>query len=202
MKLGVLGGTFDPIHVGHLVLAEEVRVRLGLDEVLFVPAGNPWFKADVPITAAGHRLRMVRLAIAGKPHFKLSTMEVERPGRSYTVDTMAELRGTLASGDELFFILGWDNLRGLPRWREPERLITLCRLVAVPRVGEQAPDLNTLEASIPGLSKRVIMLDKPQIAVSASEVRERAAGGLPIEHLVPQAVEGYIREQGLYRGKR
>lgn len=198
MKLGVLGGTFDPIHIGHLVLAEEVRVRLGLDEVLFVPAGNPWFKADVPITAVEHRLRMVRLAIKDKPHFKLSTMEVERPGRAYTVDTMAELRGTLDSGGELFFILGWDNLRGLPRWREPERLITLCRLVAVPRVGEQAPDQNTLETAIPGLSKRVIMLDKPQIAVSASLVRERVAAGRSISHLVPQAVERYIGEHKLY----
>ncbi len=202
MKIGVLGGTFDPIHTGHLVLAEEVRLRLGLAEVLFVPAGRPWLKSGTPISPAEHRVRMVRLAIAGRLYFKLSTMEVDRPGPSYTVDTMLKLKSQLASGDELYFILGWDNLEELPRWHEPKRLIELCRLVAVPRVGCPVPDLKTLEADAPGLFKRVIMLDKPEIDISASVIRERVAQGLSIEHLVPEAVGKYIREQKLYKERR
>ncbi len=202
MKIGVLGGTFDPIHTGHLVLAEEVRLRLGLAEVLFVPAGRPWLKSGTPISPAEHRVRMVRLAIAGRPYFKLSTMEVDRPGPSYTVDTMLKLKSQLASGEELYFILGWDNLEELPRWHEPKRLIELCRLVAVPRVGCPVPDLKTLEADVPGLFKRVIMLDKPEIDISASVIRERVARGLSIEHLVPEAVGKYIREQKLYKERR
>jgi len=202
MKIGVLGGTFDPIHTGHLVLAEEVRLRLGLAEVLFVPAGHPWLKSGTPISPAEHRVRMARLAIAGRPYFKLSTMEVDRPGPSYTVDTMLKLKSQLASGDELYFILGWDNLEELPRWHEPKRLIELCRLVAIPRVGCPVPDLKTLEADVPGLFKRVIMLDKPELDISASVIRQRVAQGLSIEHLVPEAVGKYIREQKLYKERR
>lgn len=198
MNIGVLGGTFDPVHIGHLVLAEEVRARLGLAEVLFVPAGRPYLKEDTSISAAKHRLQMVRLAITDKSYFKLSTMEIERAGPSYTVDTIAELKSQLSDGDELFFILGWDNLEDLPQWREPRRLISICRLVAVPRVGYPLPDLNSLEKTVPGLSERVVMLDKPEIDISASVIRERVARGLSIEHLVPEAVEKYIGEQGLY----
>jgi len=116
MKIGVLGGTFDPIHKGHLIVAEEARNRLNLDEVLFVPAGEPWLKAGRPISDAEHRVQMVRLAIANKPYFKLSTMEIERPGPSYTVDTIAELQTQLDREDELFFVLGWGNLVELPQW--------------------------------------------------------------------------------------
>lgn len=198
MNIGVLGGTFDPVHIGHLVLAEEVRARLGLAEVLFVPAGRPYLKEDTSISAAEHRLQMVRLAITDKSYFKLSTMEIERAGPSYTVDTIAELKSQLSDGDELFFILGWDNLEDLPQWREPRRLISICRLVAVPRVGYPLPDLNSLEKTVPGLSERVVMLDKPEVDISASVIRERVARGLSIEHLVPEAVEKYIGEQGLY----
>ena len=198
MNIGVLGGTFDPVHIGHLVLAEEVRARLGLAEVLFVPAGRPYLKEDTSISAAEHRLQMVRLAITDKSYFKLSTMEIERAGPYYTVDTIAELKSQLSDGDELFFILGWDNLEDLPQWREPRRLISICRLVAVPRVGYPLPDLNSLEKTVPGLSERVVMLDKPEIDISASVIRERVARGLSIEHLVPEAVEKYIGEQGLY----
>lgn len=198
MNIGVLGGTFDPIHMGHLVVAEETKVRLKLAEVLFVPAGLPWLRVNSPLSAAEHRVHMVRLAIGDKPYFKLSTTEIERAGPSYTVDTIAELKGRLGGGDELFFILGWDCLAELPKWREPSRLITMCRLVAVPRVGSPAPDLNSLEASIPGLANRVILLDKPRVDISASEIRDRVARGLSIEHLVPEPVARYIGEQGLY----
>jgi nicotinate-nucleotide adenylyltransferase len=198
MNIGVLGGTFDPIHMGHLFVAEEAKVRLNLAEVLFVPAGLPWLRVNSPLSAAEHRVQMVRLAIGDKPYFKLSTTEIERAGPSYTVDTIAELKGQLGAKDELFFILGWDCLAELPKWREPSRLITMCRLVAVPRPGSPAPDLNSLEASIPGLANRVILLDKPRVDISASEIRNRVARELSIEHLVPEPVARYIGEQGLY----
>jgi nicotinate-nucleotide adenylyltransferase len=198
MKTGVLGGTFDPIHIGHLKVAEEVTASLNLGEVIFMPAGKPWLKGSNPISLAEHRLEMVRLALAGKSYFKLSTMEVERPGPTYTVDTMAELRRQLGAKHELFFILGWDNLTQLPRWHEPSRLIKLCRLVAVPRVDFPPPDLASLEAAIPGLSKRVILLEKPRIDINASEIRQRVREGLSIHQLVPEAVERYIKQHRLY----
>jgi len=201
MNIGVLGGTFDPIHIGHLILAEEVRARLNLAEILFVPAGQPWLKVDSPISPAEHRVEMVRLAIVDKPYFKLSTMEIERAGPTYTVDTIAELKAQLGAGDELFFILGWDSLAELPRWLQPSRLIRMCRLVAVPRLGYPVPDLEALEASIPGLSQRVILLDEPKVDISALAIRDRVARGLSIHRLVPMPVERYIKEHKLYLTK-
>ena len=199
MKIGVLGGTFDPIHIGHLKVAEEVTARLNLSEIIFMPAGQPWLKGDNPISLAEHRVEMVRLAIAGKPYFKLSTVEIDRAGPTYTVDTMAELRRQLGSGHELFFILGWDNLIQLPEWQEPSRLIKLCRLVAVPRVGYPDIDLSSLDAAIPGLSQRVILLDSPRIDINASEIRQRVKDGLSIHNLVPSPVERYIKQHRLYK---
>jgi len=198
MAIGVLGGTFDPIHNGHLVVAEEVRAQLKLSEVLFVPAGQPWLKPDSPIAAAEHRVQMVRLALAGKPYFNLSTLEIERGGPSYTVDTIAELQGQLGVGTVLLFILGWENLVELPQWKEPARLLKRCRLVAVPRPGYPVPDLKALEDAIPGLSQGVILLDEPKIDINASAIRSRVAQGLSIEHLVPEAVDRYIKQHGLY----
>ena len=198
MNIGVLGGTFDPIHNGHLIIAEEARARLNLTEILFVPAGLPWLRMDSPMAAAEHRVQMVRLAIGDKPYFKLSTMEIERAGPSYAVDTIAELKGQFGGGDELFFILGWDSLAELPKWREPERLIKMCHLVAVPRPGYPQPDLKSLEATIPGLAQRVILLDTPEVDISGSVIRQRVAQGLSIGQFVPEPVDRYIREQGLY----
>ena len=198
MKIGVLGGTFDPVHIGHLMMAEEARASLNLAEILLVPAGQPLLKLDYPVTPAEHRLQMLRLAIAGRPYFKVSTVEIERPGPSYTVGTIAELRVQYGSEDEIFFILGWDSLAQLSGWREPSRLIKMCYLVAVPRPGFQRPDLKALEDLIPGISERVMLLDKPQIDISASAIRELAAQGLPLRHLVPEPVEEYIRQHKLY----
>jgi len=198
MDIGILGGTFDPIHNGHLLVAEEARARLNLDEVLFIPAGLPWLKEDKTIVAAEHRVQMVRLAITGKPYFQLSTIEVERGGPSYSVDTIAELKAQLGTGTELFFILGWDSVAQLPHWRGPSQLIRLCHLVAVPRPGFTLPDLESLEKDIPGLTGRLIVLDGPHIDISATEIRRRVAQGLPVSDLVPGAVEEYIKKQGLY----
>ncbi len=198
MKIGVLGGTFDPIHNGHLAVAEEVRSWLSLSEILFVPAGQPWLKGDTSISPAKQRVEMVRLAVTDKPYYKVSTMEIERAGPSYTVDTMGELRAQIGAGDELFFILGWSSLAELPQWKEPARIIELCKLVAVPRPGHPRPDLRSLETSIPGLSQSVILLEKPEVDISASDIRDRVARGLPISGLVPEVVERYIVEHKLY----
>ena len=198
MNIGVLGGTFDPIQKGHLLLAEEARAKLNLAEVFFVPAGQPWLKTGSTISAAEHRVEMVRLAIADKPYFKLSTMEIERAGPTYTVDTIAELQAQLWAGNELFFILGWGSLAELPRWREPSRLITMCKLVVAPRPGNPRPDFEKLEAEIPGLKQRVILMEKPYIDISSSAIRDRVAQGLPIRHLVPAPVDEYIKQHKLY----
>jgi nicotinate-nucleotide adenylyltransferase len=196
MNIGVLGGTFDPIHIGHLVVAEEARTKLGLSEVLFVPAGQPWLKQARDITRAAHRVEMVRRAIADNPYFKLSTLEVDHPGPSYTVDTLTLLQDQLSSESSLFFILGRDTLAELPLWKEARKVIQLCRLVVPPRLGSR--DLKHLEEAIPGLLERVIQLDMPVIGISSSEIRKRIARGLSIRYLVPPGVEKYITEQRIY----
>ncbi len=198
MNIGILGGTFDPVHKGHIAIAEKARAKLNLTQVLFIPVGQPWLKQDSAVSAAEHRVEMVRLAIAGSPYFKLSTVEVERPGPSYIVDTITELQAQLGAGDEFYFIMGWDNLAQLPRWKEPTRLIEMCHLVAMPRPGYQMPEVSLLEAAIPGLSRRLIVLDEPRVDISASEIRQRVARGLPIPRLVPETVEKYIRQHKLY----
>jgi nicotinate-nucleotide adenylyltransferase len=196
VNIGVLGGTFDPIHIGHLVVAEEARIKLGFNEVLFVPAGQPWRKLDRNITPADHRVEMVRRAIADNPYFKLCTLEVERPGPSYTVDTLKMLQKQLGSEASLFFILGRDTLAELPLWKAPKKVVQLCRLVVAPRLG--AKDLKHLKASIPGLLYKVIQLDMPVIGISSAEIRQRIAQGLTIRYLVPTEVEKYVTRQKIY----
>jgi nicotinate-nucleotide adenylyltransferase len=198
VKIGIIGGTFDPFHNGHLAIAEEAMTKLDLIEVLFVPAGRPWLKADRPVTAVEHRVEMVRRAIAGRPHYRLTTVEVDRAGPSYTVDTIAELRAQHGAGADLFFILGWDSLSEIPRWHQPSRLIELCHLVAVPRPGEVQPDLSSLEADVPGISRRVTLLDGPLVDISSSEIREMVAQGRSIADLVPETVAKYIKQHRLY----
>ncbi len=199
MNIGVLGGTFDPLHIGHIRVAEEAIARLDLPRILFIPAGQPWLKLNNAISPVPHRLEMVRLGISGNPRFKLSTMEIERSGPSYSVDTIEQLHSQLSTGDEIFFILGWDNLMQLPKWYQPQRLIEMCRLVAVPRVDFPYPDLPALEKELPGISQKVILFDRPRIDINASEIRRRAAEGKSISEFVPKAVERYIKEHGLYK---
>lgn len=199
MKIGILGGTFDPVHKGHLAIAEEARASLGLAEVILVPVGQPPMKLDHTVSPAEERLEMLRLAVAGRHHFRVSTLEVERTGPSYTVDTLTELTSQYDSEDEIYFILGWDNLAQLVEWKEPSGIIRMCYLAAVPRPGYQRPDLKSLEAVVPGISQRVVFLDGPHIDISASSIREMAARGQSINHLVPGPVADYIREHKLYR---
>src|SRR4030042_1622666 len=143
---------------------------------------------------------MLQLAVEGKPYLKVSTIEVERKGPSYTADTITEIKNKAGGGDELYFILGWDSLAQLPDWHEPSRIISMCTLVAVPRPGYAKPSLKALEGILPGISKKVIFLDKPKIDISATDIRELAATGESIDALVPQPVADYIKKNKLYTG--
>lgn len=198
MKIGVFGGTFDPIHNGHMVIAEEVRTQLALKEVWFIPTGKPWMKAGRAVTPWEQRLQMAELAVTGKPYFKVSNLEASRPGPSYTIDTITELKAQF-KGAELYFIMGWDSLESLPLWKEAARLITLCRLVAVPRPGVTPPDLNQMEKSLPGIKKNLVVLDKPNLDISATEIRAKVAAGKSITGLVPLKVAEYIKKNKLYQ---
>ncbi|OGO60583.1 MAG: nicotinate (nicotinamide) nucleotide adenylyltransferase [Chloroflexi bacterium RBG_19FT_COMBO_48_23] len=199
MNIGVLGGTFDPVHAGHLVIAEEARLRLSLARVIFVPAGQPWLKTGRTITPAVHRVEMVRQAIAAKPYFELSIIEVDRPGPSYSVETITILQQQLGAEARFFFLVGWDSLAELPQWKEPDRLIQLCKVVAVTRPGFSRPDLKALESSVPGVTQSVVWLDIPPVDISSSDIRKRVAQGLSIHDLVSDEVESYIKEKKLYR---
>lgn len=197
MRLGVLGGTFDPVHLGHLVLAEQAREQCALDRVLWVPSGDPWRKADRTIAPARHRVEMVQLAIAGHRAFELSTLEVERAGPSYSVETLAALEARQPAA-ELFFVLGLDALEDLPNWREPQRVIELATLAVAPREGGRLAS-EALDWLVPGLAGRVVWIEMPRLDISGTELRQRAALGRSLRYLVPDAVEAYIREHALYR---
>jgi len=202
MNLGVLGGTFDPPHIGHLMLAEEARLALSLGQVLFVPAGDPWRKAGRELSPREDRLAMVRLAVGDNPHFAVSTVELDRSGPSYTADTIAELRDQFGLETEFFFIMGADSLADFPHWREPLRILELARLAVAerPEPGD-APFGEALAEELAGaLRQGVVWLRMPLVAISASAVRERVRRGLSIRYWVPPPVEEYIRQHGLYVG--
>ena len=198
MRLGILGGTFDPVHRGHLALAHAACDELGLDEVLFLPAGQPWRKAGRMIASNEHRLAMLRRALEGEAAFPVSTLELERPGPSYTADTLEALRDDRAE-DELFSLLGEDALTDLPNWARPQRILELAMLAVARRADTSPKALEETERQLPGLGERVIWLKMSAVAVSATEIRERVRAGQPIGDLAPVTVEEYIREQGLYR---
>jgi nicotinate-nucleotide adenylyltransferase len=198
-RLGVLGGTFDPIHHGHLVAAGEAHYQLGLDKVLFVPAGSPPHKPDRPILPGDQRLRMIELAIAGKAHFDTSRVDLDRPGPCYTVDTLRLLRGQWGPQTTLFFIEGVDSLSEISTWYQPQRLIELCELAVVERPGVQL-DLALLDAQLPGLRSKIHWVQMPGLEISSSDLRSRVRDGRPISYLVPTSVETYIRQQGFYLG--
>jgi nicotinate-nucleotide adenylyltransferase len=199
VKVGVMGGTFDPIHLAHLILAEQARVFLGLDRVLFLPAGAPWRKAERRIAPVADRVAMVRAALAGDPYFEVSLIESERRGPSYTVDTLSVLQRQLGPQAELYFILGQDALADLPNWREPARIVQLARLAVAARPGCPRPDPAALERAVPGIRERIDVVPMPQVDISSTDIRRRVAQGLSIRFLVPAAVEAYIAAHGLYR---
>jgi nicotinate-nucleotide adenylyltransferase len=202
MNVGVLGGTFDPPHIGHLILAEEARLALGLAQVLFVPAGEPWRKAGRELSPRQDRLAMVRLAVGDDPHFAVSTIEIEKEGPSYTAETLTALHEQFEPETDVFFIMGADSLADFPHWCEPQRILELARLAVAER--PEAEDAGLEEGLAEDLARamreRVVWLRMPLIAISASAVRDRVRQGLSIRYWVPQAVEEYIRQHGLYGG--
>jgi nicotinate-nucleotide adenylyltransferase len=201
-RVGLLGGTFDPVHLGHLAIADAARESLGLERVILVPAGEPPHKPGVEISPPEDRLGMLRLATAGFAGFEVSTIELERAGPSYSADTVEAFAATeRAAGREpdLWFILSAEAFAELGTWREPERVLRACRLAVVPRAGHAAPDRAGFAARFPGFDDRVAILDGPGIRLSASEIRARARAGRSIRFLVPPAVAAYIGDHGLYR---
>jgi nicotinate-nucleotide adenylyltransferase len=198
VRIGVIGGTFDPIHLGHLIAAEEVRSRLNLQKVLFVPAGEPPHKKLQRVSPAFHRVRMVELSISTNPFFELSLVDVNRPGISYTVETLEILKKELGESTEIYFIIGMDSLAEIVTWKEPERLISLARLAVVNRPPYPTVDVTSLEEKLPGVSGRVDMVSIPGIYIASSDLQERVANCRPIKYQVMESVENYIKKHRLY----
>lgn len=236
--VGVLGGTFDPIHFGHLVIAEEVYATLNLAEMVFVPAGQPPHKPGRIVTPAHDRLTMLELAIASNPHFVISRVDLDRPGPSYTVETLRLLREQWGEQTAIYFVIGWDSLEDLLDWYDPVGILKqLDHLVAVRRPGYPVPGgvanettmgdhsrdpiyrargrpygaqavgeehegkeyLDRLEERLPGIRQRLIVVPAPQLKISATELRQRVAEGRPVKYQLPEVVEQYILQHGLYR---
>jgi nicotinate-nucleotide adenylyltransferase len=202
-RLGLLGGTFDPPHYGHLVAAQEAAWQLRLDRVLFLPARqNPLKQAEANSSAA-HRCRMVELAIDGDPRFALSTADLDRPGPSYTVDLLRQLRTRLGAETELIFLAGADVLQELPEWREPRALVELVSAVGVlARPGSPTPDGAALEDRLGVPHGRILGLTMPGVDISSRALRDRVRRGLPLRYLTPAAVEAYVLEHDLYASTR
>ena len=200
MKLGIMGGTFDPIHLGHLLIAENARHALGLDRVLFVPAGRPWLRGNAKVSEAHHRLRMVELAIAGNPAFSATGVEIDRPGPTYTVDTLETLKREYGEDTDLFFIIGSDALVNMDRWRSPARLFELCTLAVFGRNdGEDTLALSyRLTHQFPQIVDAVVWMGRSLTNISSTDIRRRLASAAPVRYMVPDSVEQYIREHGLY----
>ena len=201
-RVGLIGGTFDPIHYGHLVIAEEVRAALNLTEMIFIPAGHPPHKSEQLITPAQYRVAMLERAIASNPHFSISLIEVERTEPSYTADTLRLLREQWGQDTALYFVIGWDSLEELHTWYEPQEMLTqLTHLVAVKRPGyeEEAEYTKILESRLPGISQKLLVISAPQLEISATELRQRVAEGRPIKYQLPESVEQYIATHKLYQ---
>jgi nicotinate-nucleotide adenylyltransferase len=199
MKAGIMGGTFDPPHIAHLIIAEVARIRLELDRVIFIPAGDPWMKSAHMVTSAEKRVEMVRLAIASNAAFSLSLIEVNRPGPTYTVDTIEQLSGEVGYGACLFLLLGWDSVADLPSWKAPYRISKMARIVAFPRPGFAKPDPAELEKTMPGIAERMVYIDEPSLSISSTCIRQRAREGKSVRYMVPDAVGQYIVEHDLYK---
>lgn len=193
--IGVLGGTFDPIHRAHLELAEAAVEQLGLDRIIFIPAGQPWLKDGQPLTPARHRLAMVRLAVEGNPAFSVSDMEINRPGPSYTVDTLEALRQDLGEREELYLIVGEDVLNDFHRWKNPDRILQLCRLA----VFERADVKHSARKAVQERFGNVDLIKAGLPDISGTQIRRSAARGEPLNGKVTKPVEDYINRYGLYR---
>ncbi len=191
-RVGIFGGTFDPIHLGHLIAAQEALDACHLARVLFVPSGDPPHKPHRAVTAAAHRVAMVERAIEGDDRFAVSRVEVDRPGKSYTVDTLEALARSLKEGTELFLLIGTDSALDMPTWANPERVVSLARVAVLARPGFDRAGVRS------DLAGRMSFLQTSQVDISSTEVRRRLREGRSIRYLVPDAVMDYIRRHGLY----
>jgi nicotinate-nucleotide adenylyltransferase len=197
-RIGVYGGTFDPVHHGHLVAAAEVCAVLSLDRLVFMPAGRPPHKGGQAISPAAQRVRMLELAIEGRPRFAVSALDLGDDRPSFTAALLARLRDAWGERHELFFVMGEDSLRDFPTWREPGRIAALARLVVVTRPGVEA-DCDAVVRAVPALAGRIHLVPIPQLEIASSDLRARVAEGRPIAYQVPGAVEEYIGREELYR---
>lgn len=198
MRLGILGGTFDPIHFGHLLAAEVTREHLRLDWVLFAPAAQPPHKQEQPVSPVEHRVAMVWRAIVDNLYFVLSRVDVDRPGPHYTLDTVRLLRAEYATdAEETYLIIGSDSLAQLPTWHEPLQLIQLCRLAVVTRPYHPV-DIAALESALPGITERVDWVKMPALDIASSDLQRRVRNGRSIRYQTPEAVVRYIAEHRLY----
>jgi nicotinate-nucleotide adenylyltransferase len=201
MRIGIFGGAFDPIHVGHLILAERCRDDAGLDEVWFLPTFSPPHKADRPLTRFEHRCEMVSLAITGQPKFRVETLEKELPPPSYTAATLAALRDR-HTDHNFRLILGADSVADLPKWHEPRQVVERAGLIVVPRPGAELWDGPRLAAALglPADAVSLTVVESPLVEIASRDIRKRVAEGKSVRFQVPRAVEEFIRERGLYRG--
>ncbi|MCI6870721.1 MAG: nicotinate-nucleotide adenylyltransferase [Selenomonadales bacterium] len=198
-RVGILGGTFDPIHVGHLMTAEAVRDEYHLDKVIFIPAAVPPHKQNQDVTEAMHRYVMTVLATCSNPNFEVSDIEMNRPGPSYTIDTIRELLERFGEDTEFYFITGADAIQEIHTWDRIEELLEMCHFIGASRQG-CLPDVNQIKASFGELGKRKIhRLETPELEISSTDIRNRIKKGYSIKYIVPTAVEQYIYKQGLYR---
>ena len=196
--IGIMGGTFDPVHYGHLIIAEEARGRFGLERVIFIPAGQPAHKKDYEVSPAEHRYAMALLATASNPCFECSRIEIERPGPSYAVDTLEQLREIYGRDAALYFITGVDAILEILTWHEPRRLKSMCRFIAATRPGY---DPSALRERLPAeFLHQIEFLEAPGVNISSTEIRKRARNGLSITYMVTEAVEQYIHKHRLYGG--
>lgn len=204
MRIGVLGGTFDPIHHGHLIIAQEALEALDLATVVFVPSAHPPHKPVGAVTSAEHRYRMVERALEDDPRFSISDIECRRSGRSYTIETLREMSRSLGEGDELCFLVGSDTVGELPTWKDIRRFPEFCRLIIVSRPGHPLDRIDALRglfpASVVDEMRRDALAVTP-VGISATDIRRRVRRGRSIRYLVPEAVRRYIEEHGLYRSE-
>lgn len=198
-RIGLMGGTFNPIHMGHLITAEAVWETFGLDEVLFIPSAHPPHKDEHGMIAPNHRLRMTELAIRGNPHFRISDIELRRQGPSYAVDTVRTLKEIYGDDAELYFITGADAVNDLSTWYHARELLGVCHFIAATRQGAEL-DMERLQAHFGELGKTHIhRLPTPALEISSTDIRERLLQGRSVRYLVPAVVEEYIGKEGLYR---
>jgi len=198
-RVGILGGTFDPIHIGHLILAQEACFQLQLDRVYLAPAGDPPHKLGRQLAPVRDRLCMAELATADIDTVIISRIDADRPGPHYTSDMVRLLQDEAGPNTEIYFLMGMDSLRDLPSWHEAAWLVEHARLVALSRHDVKL-DWDALEAALPGLRNRVIILDMPELEIASHVIQQRVRNGQPIRHMAPRSVEAYIQKHNLYRG--